>query len=252
MAETNSATESNATLLRVVAIGQIVFGGWVGLRPTDIAADTPIPLISWRIIGLLIALPGVIYFYNRLRQRSAPPPSEALSLDEANRRFVDQHGRSLSELAGNGDVLLLFLRHNGCTFCREALADLRRALPRLKQQGVRPVVVHMGDPETGQRFLASYGLAEVSRISDPACQLYRAYDLQRGSFWQLLGPAVWWPGFKATLLGRHLVGRPVGDGFQMPGAFYLSDGQVVRAYRHRTAADRPDYCALAIKSPPPA
>ena len=35
-----------------------------------------------------------------------------------------------------------------------------------------------------------------------------------------------------------------GDGLQMPGVFVLVDGRVARAYRHRTAADRPDYAAL--------
>lgn len=183
--------------------------------------------------------------YKHLRQQMAPPPSTALSLAEANEQYCDQHGRSLQELSSQHDVLLLFLRHNGCTFCREALVDLRRALPGLQKRGVQPVVVHMGDPDTGKEFLTSYSLGDVSRISDPQCQLYAAYDLQRGNFWQLLGPAVWWPGFKATVFGWHLVGKPVGDGFQMPGTFLLRRGEVIRAFRHRTAADRPDYCQLA-------
>ena len=34
-------------------------------------------------------------------------------------------------------------------------------------------------------------------------------------------------------------------GFQMPGAFVLSHGEVLYAFRHRSAADRPDYLELA-------
>jgi hypothetical protein len=37
----------------------------------------------------------------------------------------------------------------------------------------------------------------------------------------------------------------VGDGFQMPGIFLLFHGEVLRSYRHQTAADRPDYVDLA-------
>ena len=42
-----------------------------------------------------------------------------------------------------------------------------------------------------------------------------------------------------------MVGKLVGDGFQMPGVLLLKDGTIQRAFRHKTAADRPDYCELA-------
>ena len=61
---------------------------------------------------------------------------------------------------------------------------------------------------------------------------------------QLLGPTVWWRGFKAWLQG-HSVGPIDGNVFRMPGTFLVLDGEVVRSYRHKTAADRPDYVALA-------
>jgi len=72
--------------------------------------------------------------------------------------------------------------------------------------------------------------------------LYRAYDLDRGGFQQLLGPRVWWRGFKAAILRRHGVGKLVGDGFQMPGVFLVHNNRVLAAKRHDTAAERPDYC----------
>ena len=42
-----------------------------------------------------------------------------------------------------------------------------------------------------------------------------------------------------------MVGKLVGDGFQMPGVFLLRNGRIEKAFRHQTAADRPDYCELA-------
>ena len=47
--------------------------------------------------------------------------------------------------------------------------------------------------------------------------------------------------FQAAILSRHGVGKLVGDGFQMPGAFLVKRNQIVKAYRHETSASRPDY-----------
>jgi hypothetical protein len=47
------------------------------------------------------------------------------------------------------------------------------------------------------------------------------------------------------------MGRLMGDGFQMPGVFLVHHGVVLRSFRHETAAQRPDYRALA-RCPEPA
>lgn len=155
-----------------------------------------------------------------------------------------QHAVTLDELSRLSPVLLVFLRHAGCPFCREALADLAAHRRDIERQGARLVLVHMGSEEQGQRFFDRFGLGELERISDPDRALYRAFGLPRGSFADVIGPKVWWRGFQAGILGRHGVGRMVGDGFQMPGAFLLFHGEIVRSYRHQSAGDRPDYLSL--------
>ena len=156
-------------------------------------------------------------------------------------------GVSLAELSMRSPVLLIFLRHAGCTFCREALDDLDQHRSELKERGVQPVLVHMGDNDTAANFFESFRVGDVPRISDPSCALYRAYDLQRAGWYQLLAPQVWWRGFKVAVLGRQGIGKLVGDGFQMPGVFLLNKGTVVRSMRHKTAADKPDLCALTTQ-----
>ena len=153
-------------------------------------------------------------------------------------------GLSLDELSRLSPVLLVFLRHAGCTFCREALADLAGTMKEIEANGTRVVLVHMGSEEYGQGFFAGYGLENVPRISDPRRCLYRAFGLPRGSFGDLFGPKVWVRGFQAAVLNKHGIGRLVGDGFQMPGVFLLFHGEVLRSYRHQSAADRPDYIQL--------
>lgn len=178
-----------------------------------------------------------------------PDGQSSMTIAEANREFRDQQGRSLEELSRGRSCLVVFLRHSGCTFCREALADIKAAREELESRGVLPVLVHMGDESAGAKMARPYGLDDLPLVSDPERRLYRAYGLQRGGVGQLLGPSVWRRGFEAAILSRHGLGTLGGDGFQMPGVFLIRDGAVLREFRHRTAADRPEYCSLAAGEP---
>jgi peroxiredoxin len=164
-------------------------------------------------------------------------------------RYRDQHARSLGELSGGGGVLVVFLRHAGCTFCREALADLARDRRQIESGGLKIALVTQSGDESAAAQAGKYGLGDVARFSDPSLDLYRAVGLRRGRIHELLGPRVWIRGFLAGVMDGHGVGSLEGDGFQMPGAFVIRDKRVVRAYRHRDAADRPDYCELGGVSP---
>jgi peroxiredoxin len=181
---------------------------------------------------------------------SAAAGSAAANLDTVLETARTQAGPSLAELSRAGPVLLLLLRHSGCVFCREALADAAAALPKIEAAGARLVLVHQGTDDELRPLLARYGLERIDRVSDPTKVVYRGLEVPRGSFGQLFGPAVWGRGLAAVLQG-HGIGALVGDGFQMPGAFLIRDGRVIAAYRHRHAADRPDYGGLACGLPHP-
>jgi peroxiredoxin len=161
-------------------------------------------------------------------------------LDIALRARTDR-GSTVDALSRHRPVLLVFLRHAGCTFCREALADLAAQRRDVEAAGATIVLAHMGKPEFGRDFFHKYGLDGLHQISDPGCGLYRAFGLPKGNLWMLFGPKVWVRGFEAGILKRHGVGRLMGDGFQMPGIFMIFHGQILRSYRHQSAADRPDY-----------
>lgn len=153
---------------------------------------------------------------------------------------------ALSAAAPDRDgLLLVFLRHFGCTFCREALADVARIRPRLAERRVRLALVHMVEPALGHTTLARYHLADVPHVSDPQRRLYQAFGLARGRLGQLFGLKCLARGIRAGLIDGHLVGGLAGDGFQMPGVFLIRDGRVVSAFIHQSAADRPDYLAIA-------
>src|ERR1700723_2155924 len=84
-----------------------------------------------------------------------------------------ESGASLLALAEASPVLLVFLRHFGCSFCRQAISDVAELRPELARRGGRPVFVHMGAPELAKHYFDYYGLSDVERVSDPEAAVYR-------------------------------------------------------------------------------
>lgn len=166
-------------------------------------------------------------------------------------RAATQRGETLAELASASSVMLVFLRHAGCTFCREALADIAQSRQKIEEQGIRIVLVHLGDFDELDQLLEKNSLHGLDRICDPDQELYRAFGLKRGTAMQLFGPKVWWRGVQAGLISGHGVGMPAADASQMPGVFLLEKGVIARRFRHRSAADRPDYEGFCLKSAEP-
>lgn len=195
-------------------------------------------LIWWIPFGLILW---------RARRAHASEEEAAEPTPEEMDRWLTSRGESLSSLSRKSPVLLVFLRHAGCTFCREAMADLARQRKRIEKAGVRIVLAHMSPRGQFRAFAARYGLEDLDHIADPTREMYQAFGLKRGSFGQLFGWEVWKRGFQAGLRDGHGIGKPEGDPAQMPGAFLLWHGCVVRSHRHVLASDRANYfifCAL--------
>ncbi len=197
-------------------------------------------LVWWIPFGMML--------WDAARSRGQLPSGPAPSLDTAMESLVDQHGRDLRSLTEGQPALVVLLRHAGCTFCRETLDDLSRKQNLIRDRGYRIAVVTMSDDQQNARLGRTYGLESASWFSDPDRIAYRALELRRGGFMQLFGPRVLFRGVMALLRG-HGLGLPAGDGFQMPGAFVIRDGRLVRMFRHQRASDRPDYQSFACEMP---
>lgn len=176
---------------------------------------------------------------NNDAKRVASPDVQTWAL-----RAQTQFGISILEHSRLRPVLLVFLRHVGCTFCREALSDLADKRKEIESTGTQIVLVHMGREEAAEQILRKYDLLDIPRVADPKLTLYEAFGLERGTMAQLLGPKVWLRGFKAGFLGKHGMGGAEGDVAQMPGVFLLFHGETLKSYRHQSAADRPDYLEM--------
>ncbi|MBN2227860.1 MAG: hypothetical protein JW763_10920 [candidate division Zixibacteria bacterium] len=159
-------------------------------------------------------------------------------------------GNSVVDLSQSGPVHLIFLRHFGCTFCRETLAEFGSRRQRESAlASAHLVFVHMGSPCRGEMMLNRYHLSGMEHISDPHRRLYRAFGFERARLGQLLGPKVILRGIRAILTGGHWAGRLEGDGFQLPGRVLMHRGKVVQVVHYKTAADHPDFTELTKLNP---
>lgn len=167
-------------------------------------------------------------------------------LVEALRAAHTESGSLLLDLVDRGTVLLVFLRHFGCSYCRQSISDVAALAPALAERKVQPVFVHLGTPERALPYFEYYGLGAVERISDPEGRLYaakcfalpRTHPLSHFFVGKVL---------KGWLIGgirKYGIGMLREDSYQMPGVFVLRGRAVVNAFRFKTIADQPDYLGL--------
>lgn len=106
--------------------------------------------------------------------------------------------------------------------------------------------VHMQPPEEADAWFARYGLGDIPRFSDPDHHLYKAFDLQEGSLFELAHPRVWGRWLQ-TALGRG-AGYQGKHWRQLTGVFVVDHDRVLGEIRHRNSAARPNYLAFVQRS----
>jgi hypothetical protein len=152
--------------------------------------------------------------------------------------------RLLADSAPRPTILAL-VRHLGCPFCRQMVAQIGRAADAGGAEFPGVLIGYMGTVAAGRRFFASRRPG-VRAIADTDRDLYRALGAPRGSLVQLFGPAALACGVGAFL--RHGVGVPNAgaDPLQLPGAALLgADGSVLRVHTARHGGDHPNWAELA-------
>lgn len=162
------------------------------------------------------------------------------------RSISAESGANLLELTQASPLLLIFLRHFGCSFCRQTISDIADLRGEFDRRGVRPVFVHLGTPERAKPFFDYYGIGDVERVSDPDAAIYHhpVFQLSRLNPWRnLIQPMVWKGWLKGSIF-RHGIGKIQEDAGQMPGIFFIRDAKIVRQFRYRTIADEPNYLKL--------
>ncbi len=214
---------------------------WIGLKTgTADPAFLPVVISNWIIwVPMLGAVVYMIYLhsYHSDELLIQTFSSREYSLD----LFDTVQGDNLMELTREGKVLLVFLRHFGCPFCKDTMEHIAGVHRDFARCGTRVVLVYMVDPTEAREHLAPYGLENLDQISDQESILYKKFQLRRGTVSQLFGPHALMRFVKLLFTKGYTIGAEVGDSLQMPGVFLLHRGEVLSGFVHESAADQPDY-----------
>jgi hypothetical protein len=177
---------------------------------------------------------------------SALRTTQASNVADSLREFRTETGRPLLDLLDESPVLLVFLRHFSCAFCAQALDRVSQARAQIEAKRVRPVFAHLGTPERAKPYFDYYHLSDIERISNPEATLYQLpfFGLGRTNPFLHFFNATVWKGWLKGAMFKYGIGMIKEDAYQMPGVFFLKERKIVRAFRHRTIADEPDYLKL--------
>ena len=165
------------------------------------------------------------------------------SLEMILKSVEDQYHSSLMEISSSRPILLVFLRQFGCCFSREALSDIRFLLPAMEAAGARVVLVHMSSEYEASQILASYGLADLSRISNPDGSLYKSFGLRKAELASMLAPQSIGRVLEAWANGNGS-GFARGDSMQLPGMFLIYRAKMLQSFAPDSPATRPDYLKI--------
>lgn len=150
-------------------------------------------------------------------------------------------GNTLGDILADGPTYLCFLRHLGCAFCREMVAEMRLAA-EADTNFPRVLFFYQGSSAQGRAFFAKYWPG-CPAVADLETTFYQGFHLQRGGFKEMFGARVWAAGIRAFLKG-HSVGKPIGDPWLMPGLFLYEDGRMAMVHQFKHAGDHPDFKRL--------
>lgn len=156
--------------------------------------------------------------------------------------FKDSNGKKISEHLKESKVLLIFLRHLGCTFCKKVVSEFSREFAKGGLEGFKPIFVHMSEQGRGEQFFKSYDLEGIAHISDLDQTLYEEFGLKRGSLVEVIGPKVVISGMKDLL--KFGIGKLEGDGFQMQGAFILKGENIENSYKSKIVSETVDFSSF--------
>lgn len=147
---------------------------------------------------------------------------------------------TLRDQLGDAPTLLVFLRHFGCVFCRETVAELRLASAA---SDFPPMLFFFQGTATEGRAFLRRDWPSVRAIADPALRLYEAFGVERMAWLDMLRPGLWAAERRARGKGFEQ-GERSGDIWRMPGVFLVQGARILWAHEFRHAGDLPDFSAV--------
>lgn len=120
---------------------------------------------------------------------------------------------------------------------------MRQHQDELDALGVRVAVVTFEMRAAAQAYIRETELPWPMLV-DASRELYAAYGMEKGSWWDIYGPSAWWIYAKLLFKGRRLK-RSHGDYDQLGGDVLIDPFGIVRMHHIGAGpADRPSVAAI--------
>lgn len=145
----------------------------------------------------------------------------------------------LSERWNRRPLVIVFMRHFGCAFCREHLIRLTRAHDEIREAGAEVIAIFQYRIEPTKRFCESRGVP-FDCLGDPSRESYEAVGLGRGERKEYIGLNVMRNWLKVAKVGA-VVGMPKGGDIALRSGTFVVDrtGTVRFAHYNVTSPDNP-------------
>jgi peroxiredoxin len=241
-------------------IGMIVglYGVAYFIASTDILRFWPIVLI-----GLLGKIFGPVGYFFNVTPHSMPEEGAWILLSndfvwwipfvlillqvkrshkEAQRGTVTKpssltHLESCLQRSIEAPMLIFFVRHLGCTFCRQVLKNIAAHQERFSESGISIGLVHMGPAPRAEKMVETYGITGLELIEDKESFLYELLGFPKANLWQAFGFGVIKKAVPALCVDQCGIGHLSGDGFQLGGALYVEKGEAKIIHQQSDAGD---------------
>jgi peroxiredoxin len=168
------------------------------------------------------------------RKQDANAPGDASDLADAVLHDHAGNEVRLGETWRERPAAVVWLRHFGCTFCRQHALQLQRDLDEFDEAGVNLVVIGHGTPEQAGDFRRKQKVEGLRLLVDPERETYELAGAKRASVGELLGPRVMARGLRNSLKHRVHQGKVVGHPAQLGGVLIVTPGNTV-AWDHLSA-----------------
>jgi peroxiredoxin len=152
---------------------------------------------------------------------------------------LDPEGRRvrLGDIWQDRPVVVVWLRHFGCLFCKEQTAEFRSRSSELERHGAAVVFVGNGSTRHAGSFRDEF-CPECTVLTDPGLTSYRLIDA-RGGLVNTIGPQAWRAGIRAFRRGARQQ-TTQGHPFQQGGVVVIGPGDTVAySYISKAAGDHP-------------
>ncbi|MBX3100986.1 MAG: hypothetical protein KF690_00600 [Bacteroidetes bacterium] len=147
-------------------------------------------------------------------------------------------------LDASGIIILHFLRHLGCLYCKAQVDKLYR----LEQQtpGFPPIIfVHQSDARSADAFFAKHFPGAI-HIADPKFELYKLFGIRKLGGLHLVNPLMVLKGIALTFRGyTNRIGQ--GNIRLLSGTFLFFKGRLRWSHRARYAGEEPRWAEVLGK-----